>query len=97
MIIGVTKSSFTALFIIFSFIVSTAIMYVKANTSNEELLSWIQFDFEFLGGEINFDTDNFKRLHWMIYITSTVLLPIILVNFLIAKMSSKYTDMEENE
>ena len=41
--------------------------------------------------------DEFNSLSWIIFILNSILLPIILINFLIAKMSNKYVELEEIE
>ena len=46
-------------------------------------------------GELDFETGDFNSLGWILYVLNNIFLPIILINFLIAKMSNKYDDLEE--
>ena len=48
-------------------------------------------------GEITFETEEFGVLPWIVLVFTCIFLPVILINFLIAKISNKYTELEELE
>ena len=45
-------------------------------------------------GEITFETEEFGVLPWIVLVFTCIFLPVILINFLIAKISNKYTESQ---
>ena len=95
MIIGVTKSTLTILVVLIYFIFASAVMYMK--TRNEfYFFEAIKLNFLFLFGNLPKDSDkfNYDFSVWMLNFFVGIVTSLILVNFLIARMSGKYQDME---
>ena len=46
---------------------------------------------------MGFELGDFNSLEWILFVLFSIFLPIILVNFLIAKMSNRYVQLEEIE
>lgn len=97
MLIAITVTSSSFLLIIASFVVAMAVIFVKANAENDCWTCLADPEFDSMQGEINFETDDFNWREWLIYVINSILLPIVLLNFLIAKMTSKYEELELQE
>ncbi len=72
-------------------------MFVKAKNTNTGYNTFLEENFFSIHGELTDNTTDYSSLSWIIFISNAVFLSIILVNFLIAKLSNKYTELEEME
>lgn len=97
MLIAITITSSSFLLIIASFIIAVSVMFVKAKDTNYDYEVNLDQEFSSMQGENEFDFDSFSWISWIIYVVNSILLPIVLINFLIAKMTSKYEELEEQE
>lgn len=97
MLLSVTFSALSLIIIIGFFIVGISVMMSKADKENASFPDFLKYNVFLVQGSLNFEKDNFNSLQWILYVVDCVLLPIILVNFLIAKMSNKYEELEKIE
>lgn len=97
MLIAITVTSGSFLLIIGSFVFASSVMFSKASPDNGNITEMIVPEFDSMHGEIDFETSEFNWREWVIFIINSILLPIVLLNFLIAKMTSKYEELEEQE
>ena len=97
MLVGVAKSSVSLLVIVALIVLETSIIFVKSTNGNHSLDDYLMNTVNSVLGEITFDTSEFGVLPWIVMIFTCIFLPVILINFLIAKISNKYTELEELE
>lgn len=99
MIVGVASSTISLLIIIAYTIAAVAVMFTKS-IRGFSFLSYLKDTFYGLNGQLVDYTDEKREvtiLGWIVYTIYVFFLPLILINFLIAKMSNKYTELEANE
>ena len=99
MIIGVTFNSMSLLFILGYALVAFAVMLAVAD-ENYTFNSFLVHNLFSIHGEL-FDyteeEEGITVLGWIIFYIMAVFIPLILVNFLIAKLSNKYEELKRNE
>ena len=107
MVISVTVSSLSLLMLFCFFLVFFTVMFMKASDQKIAFGKFILINFYSIHGElegpdgfngmISGNEDNYTVLSWCIFVVMAIFVPLIMVNFLIAKMSNKYTELEEIE
>lgn len=97
MLIAVTISSLSFVIIIATFIFAISVMFVKGSSNINSFNDFLKIDFFSIQGEIEFEADDFNIVSWAVFLLNSIMLPIILVNFLIAKMSNRYEELELHE
>ena len=97
MLVGVAKSSVSLLIIVALIVLGTSIIFVKSTDGNDSLHIFLMNTVNSVLGEITFDTSEYGVLSWIVLVFTCIFLPVILINFLIAKISNKYTELEELE
>lgn len=94
MIIGVTNSIYSTLLIFVYAVVAIAILMSHSYTNFPFKIS-MQNSFSSIFGNFPEDEDgSFDQTIWIVIVFSGVLITTVLANFLIAIMSSKYTELE---
>lgn len=101
MIIGVTYSSISLIIILCYSIVAFSVMFTIA-IDNRPFTTYLRnnlFAVQSAIVDYNDNEDGFKLsiLGWIVFAIMVIFIPIILVNFLIAKMSNKYSELESYE
>lgn len=107
MVISVTLSSLSLLMLFALFLFFFSVMFVKSSFENIGFNKFLMINFYSIHGElegpdgfnalITGDEGEFSVLSWIIFVVMAIFVPLIMVNFLIAKMSNKYTELEEIE
>lgn len=97
MLVGVAKGSVSLLIIVALIVVGLSIIFVKSNMGNDKLGDYLMHTINSVLGEITFELEDLDTLQWIVLVFTCIFLPVILINFLIAKISNKYTELEELE
>lgn len=97
MLVGVAKGSVSLLLIVALIVVQLSIIFVKTKDDNDSLGTYLMHTINSVLGEITFELEDLGFLSWIVLIFTCIFLPVILINFLIAKISNKYTELEELE
>ena len=103
MIIGVSINSLSLIVIVIYVVLTFTIMFYKSIGVNS-YLTFLKHSWFSIQGELNNYNDALVQtnvsvsiLSWFIYTLMVLFIPLILMNFLIAKMSNKYTELENLE
>lgn len=99
MIIGVTGSTISLLIIIGYAIFAFAILFKKSIGSASFIL-YLKENFYNLHGELmDYEEEGrgITTLGWIVFTANVLFVPLILINFMVAKMNNKYTELESKE